>query len=160
MSEFLPAFEFMVVHEGGYNFVHGDAGGKTKFGISQRSYPTLDIEGLTLEDAQEIYERDYWSNAYAKIESQAVANKVFDMAVNMGHSQAHKITQRACLDCGHTVSVDGFLGEKTLAAVNSIPETNLLMAIKARAGSFYRDLAASKPSNVQFLKGWLARANA
>jgi lysozyme family protein len=107
-----------------------------------------------------INERDYWSNAYAKIESQAVANKVFDMAVNMGHSQAHKITQRACLDCGHTVSVDGFLGEKTLAAVNSIPETNLLMAIKARAGSFYRDLAASKPSNVQFLKGWLARANA
>lgn len=161
MADFLPAFEFMLPHEGGYNFVHGDAGGKTKFGISQKAYPNLDIESLTLDQAKEIYENDYWNNMYSRIESQSVANKVFDMAVNMGHSRAHKIMQIACIRCDKgPLTVDGYFGEKTLVAVNSSPETNLLMAIRDQAGAFYRELASDKPSNMQFLKGWLARANA
>lgn len=160
MADFSPAFQWMLPHEGGYSFVEGDNGGKTKYGISQAAYPSLMIEELTLEEAKEIYERDYWNNTYARIESQAVANKIFDMAVNMGHSQAHKLLQRACVKCGKDVKEDGYFGDKTLLAVNSIPENNLLMAIRSEASEFYTHLAAAKPSNVQFLKGWLARANA
>lgn len=160
MSEFLPAFEFMIPHEGGYAFVEGDRGGKTKFGISQAAYPNLDIESLTLDDAKEIYENDYWCNMYARIESQAVASKVFDFAVNMGQKQAHVLLQRACGECDHAVSVDGYFGEQTLAAVNAIPETNLLMAYRAAADTFYRHLAANKPSSLKFLTGWIERANA
>lgn len=160
MAEFLPAFHFMLPHEGGYNFLGGDRGGKTKFGISQHEYPTLDIENLTLVQAQEIYQRDYWSPLYDRIASQDVANKLFDLGVNLGTHEITKILQRACRDCEHELTVDGEFGEKTLAAVNQIPPTNLLMALKSRAELFYQDLAVSKPSNQQFLKGWLLRANA
>ena len=38
-------------HEGGYVDDPVDRGGETKYGISKRSYPDLDIANLTLEQA-------------------------------------------------------------------------------------------------------------
>ena len=46
--------------EGGYVFDPNDAGGMTKYGISQRSYPTLDIKDLSRDEAIAIYFRDFW----------------------------------------------------------------------------------------------------
>jgi len=46
--------------EGGYVDDPTDRGGETKYGISKRSYPQLDIKNLTLEQALEIYRKDYW----------------------------------------------------------------------------------------------------
>jgi lysozyme family protein len=37
-----------------------DPGGETKFGISKRAYPNLDIRNLTIGHASEIYLSDYW----------------------------------------------------------------------------------------------------
>lgn len=37
-----------------------DLGGTTKWGISQRAYPHLDIENLTEEQAKEIAIKEYW----------------------------------------------------------------------------------------------------
>jgi hypothetical protein len=34
-----------------------------KYGISAASYPTLDISNVTLTQAQDIYEADYWAKA-------------------------------------------------------------------------------------------------
>ena len=45
-----------VIHnEGGYNNDHEDLGGETKYGISKRWYPHLNIPTLSLEDAFQIY---------------------------------------------------------------------------------------------------------
>src|SRR6185312_16903801 len=60
MSFFLPAFKIVVGIEGGYSNDPRDPGGETKFGISKNAYPNLDIASLTLEQAQQIYLRDYW----------------------------------------------------------------------------------------------------
>jgi lysozyme family protein len=161
MADFSPALNFLLPHEGGYSFDPHDAGGRTKFGISQRSYPDIDIENLTLEEASKIYKRDYWDPfPYAKIESQEVANKVFDLCVNMGSHQAHKILQRGCCEAGMLLTVDGVLGPVTLRTINSLPERELLSAIKGQATDFYRKLAEDKPTNAKFLHGWLVRANA
>jgi lysozyme family protein len=161
MAEFSPALAFVLPHEGGYSFDPSDAGGRTKFGISQRSYPDVDIENLTLEEAAKIYKRDYWDpHPYSKIQSQQVANKVFDLCVNTGSRQAHKILQRACCEAGMILTVDGSIGPVTLRTVNSLPELDLLSAIRGQTKDFYQRLVAEKPSNEKFLKGWLLRANA
>ena len=52
---FEDAFDRLISHEGGYVNDPLDPGGETKFGISKRSYPTLDIAALTREDARAIY---------------------------------------------------------------------------------------------------------
>ena len=161
MSYFLPAFEFILPHEGGLVDDPHDPGGITKYGISKRSYPDLDIANLSEADAREIYKRDYWDKQrYGEIYSQAVANKCLDMSVNMGFHQAHVLVQRACTECGLPLTDDGLFGPATVKAVNSIPDDELLQAIRGQAQDFYRKLAREKPSNERFLAGWLARANA
>jgi lysozyme family protein len=161
MAEFTPAFEFVLPHEGGYAFDADDPGGRTKFGISQRSYPDIDIENLTLEEAAKIYKRDYWEpHPYAQIIDQDVANKVFDFCVNMGSHQANILLQRACCECGMMLTVDGVIGPQTLRTVNSLPKLDLLSALKGQATDFYREIVEKRPSSFKFLHGWLARANA
>ena len=48
IARFDAAFKALIDHEGGYVNHPKDPGGETKFGISKRSYPTLDIAALTL----------------------------------------------------------------------------------------------------------------
>ena len=63
-SEYDPAFvsavKRLLADEGGYSHRTRDAGGATRFGISHREYPQLDIKDLTREQATEIYWRDWW----------------------------------------------------------------------------------------------------
>src|SRR3954465_11988631 len=96
MAEFEPAFAFMLPHEGGESDNPKDSGGYTKFGIAQNKHPEVDVKNLTIEGAKEFYSKYFWLPIYGKIIAQGVANKVFDLAVNMGPKQAHMIVQRAC----------------------------------------------------------------
>ena len=58
--KFEKAFKYVIYNEGGYVNDPSDLGGETKYGISKRSYPNLDIKHLTLEQARKIYFCDYW----------------------------------------------------------------------------------------------------
>ena len=160
MSDFGPAFRFILPHEGGYSSDPSDPGGETKYGISKRSYPDLNISSLTPEDAQSIYLRDFWEPyPYKLIDDQNIANKVFDFAVNMGHRQAAKILQKSCNDCSQPVLVDGHIGPLTIKAANASNVVNLLQSLKDNATNFYMTLAAEKPVLRKFLDGWVRRAN-
>jgi len=46
-----------------------DQGGRTKYGISSKAHPKVDLDKLTKEEAKRIYKREYWD-----------ANKLGDMA--------------------------------------------------------------------------------
>lgn len=155
MSEkFEKAIKVILRHEGGYARNPADPGGETNFGISKRSYPHLDIRGLTEAEAIEIYRRDFWLPIYDRIGSDIICTKIFDMAVNMGHNQAHKLVQRAV-----GVTDDGVFGKRTLAAVNDTEPEVVLRHIKAQAEAFYRTLVRNNARLKEFLPGWLARAN-
>jgi len=54
----------------------------TKWGISQHSYPTVDIEALTADDAAAIYWRDYWTPNHCGEMRWPINLYVFDGAVN------------------------------------------------------------------------------
>lgn len=84
MGAFDRALAFVLAREGGYVNDPRDPGGETKYGISRRAYPQLDIKGLTHADAGAIYARDYWTPAGCDQLPAALAIAVFDTAVNSG----------------------------------------------------------------------------
>jgi lysozyme family protein len=159
MALFRPAFEFLLPHEGGYSFDPSDAGGKTKFGISARSYPNINIEELTIAEAEAIYRRDFWEpNRYGAFDSQEIASKAFDLAVNMGAGTANRLLQGACILCGAHLSADGKVGPETIQAVNSAPPDKLLRNLIALAVGRYKQIAIDHPQDAKFLGGWIKRA--
>ena len=157
MADFEQAIERVLKHEGGYANDPDDPGGETKYGISKRQYPNLDIATLTLDQAKAIYRRDYWK--YDGISDQAVASKLFDMAVNLGAFQAHRLLQRALnrIIAGPIV-VDGEFGAKSLEGVNAAPPTALLLELRAEQAVHYANLVMTRPVLGKFLLGWMRRA--
>ena len=53
-AKFLLAIEEVLKNEGGYVNHPSDPGGATNFGITQRTYPRLNIRTLTVDQAKEI----------------------------------------------------------------------------------------------------------
>ena len=156
MATFDKAIGAVLEHEGGYTFDPNDPGGETKYGISRKTYPNLDIKALTLDQAKAIYKRDYW--IYSRIQDQDVATKVFDMAVNLGPPAAHRLLQTALLALGETVAVDGVFGPQTLAATNRVNPEQLLQELRARAAVYYAQTVVANPPEQKFLLGWMRRA--
>jgi lysozyme family protein len=179
MARFEDAIDVILVHEGGYVDNPHDHGGASNWGISLRyllatgglkAHPELDLNHDGLIDFRDmrlipkdmaiaIYERDWWApHQYGSINDQQVATKLFDMAVNMGAARAGKLAQSALVACGKPVSVDGVLGAKSFTAINSLDPANFLHVLRQKQADFYRAIVAHDPTQAQFLKGWLRRA--
>lgn len=93
-KEFEKAFAFVIRWEGVYSNDPRDSGGETKFGISKRSYPELDISKLTLKQAKEIYYQNYWLKSKCDELPFPLNIVVFDTAVNMGRSRAKEFLDK------------------------------------------------------------------
>lgn len=153
MANFNDAVEKTLINEGGYVNDKDDIGGETKFGISKRAYPDVDIKNLTVEEAKKIYKRDYWDRLRCdEIISQKVAFELFDTAVNMGVRTASKLIQ-GCVG----VKPDGIIGNITLQAINETDEELLLLRFKLAKITRYVYLAKKRPENKKFLLGWINR---
>jgi len=150
MADFYQAIPITLANEGGYVNDPNDPGGETKYGISKRRYPNLDIKNLTVADATAIYLRDFW--LFGGLVSQAVANKMFDMYVNMEHAVI-KIAQSII-----NVPVDGVYGPHTETAINASDPVLFLPNLKAHLATHYRAIAMANPNEAKFLNDWLRRA--
>lgn len=95
MSDFARCIEFVLAEEGGTVNDPHDPGGLTKYGISQRSYPDVDILRLTLDDATAIYRRDYWDKIRGDELPAGIDLLVFDSAVNQGSLSRPDFCKRA-----------------------------------------------------------------
>lgn len=176
MTHFSEAINVVLKHEGGFSDDPNDPGGATNYGISLRYLRTVgdldgdgyldgdfdhdgdvdaeDIRRMSMQNAVSIYKSQWWDRyGYESINSQDVATKVFDLAVNMGARQAHIIVQRALRAVGKVVKEDGVIGPVTMAAINNYQSMMLLPAIRSEAAGFYRSL--NKP---KYIEGWLNRA--
>ena len=51
-TQFDEIIDHVLEHEGGYVNDPKDLGGETKYGITKRFYPDVDIKNLTKEDAK------------------------------------------------------------------------------------------------------------
>lgn len=145
---FDEAFERLLGNEGGLVNNPADPGGLTKWGISQRSYPDLDIRNLTEVDARAIYKRDYWDKLAADQYDGALGFQLFDTAVNSGVRNAARMLQRAA-----NVADDGVVGPMTIAAVKAMSAPALLLRFNAERIEFY----TSNQNWLTFGKGWSNR---
>ena len=158
--EFLAAVERVLANEGGYSSNPADPGGATKFGISARAYPGLDIATLTRDAAVKIYWSEWWLRfGFAQLPA-AVAAKTFDLAVNMGAANAIECLQRALRACGFPVGEDGALGPATALASRRADPAALMAALRSELAAHYRMVASNHIGGADFLKGWLNRAYA
>ena len=158
--EFLSAVERVLADEGGYSSNLADPGGETKFGISARSNPGVNIATLTRDQAVHIYWREWWLRfGFAQLPD-AIGAKTFDLAVNIGAAHAIECLRRALRACGSPVIEDGPLGPATILASRRAAENALMSALRSEAAGYYRLVAAKQKSGAQFIKGWLNRAYA
>ena len=115
------AFDVTIGFEGGYVNNPNDPGGETKYGISKKAYPDIDIKNLTIEQAKDIYRRDYWEGCKCDFIPDALSIALFDFAVNSGTKRAIRYLQRAL-----EVTIDGCIGNQTIGACNRIPTRYVL----------------------------------
>ena len=142
------AFQITVGVEGGYVNDSRDPGLETKYGISHRAYPDIDIKALTLDQARDIYRRDYWQAASCDRMPERIGHLVFDCAVHHGVKTAIKLLQRAL-----KVADDGEFGPVTrgqLLARDTNETADLLMAHRL----FFM---ASCPAYSTYRVGWVKR---
>ncbi len=132
MTPFETAVEFVLKYEGGLVDSPLDPGGLTNFGISQRSYPLLNIRQLTIEQAKDIYRRDFWERCNCNSLPPALGLLLFDSAVNQGPTAAIRTLQRAL-----GVLADGALGPVTIAAAMSKPLAESVAEFIARRALRY-----------------------
>lgn len=121
---FDEAFDRLMGHEGGYVNNPNDPGGETKWGISKRSYPKLDIKNLTRDQAKEIYKKDFWDAANVGNLPTSVAYQLFDFAVNSGVQTAIRYLQRTV-----GTADDGHWGPGSQGKADQMSENDMLMML-------------------------------
>lgn len=124
-----------------------DPGGLTKWGISQRAFPSTDVRALTFDQAADLYRVFYWNRCRCDDLPNGVDLAVFDFAVNAGTATACKALQRAV-----NVSADGVLGPQTMAAVKSADKATIIERIGQQRVAHYLRI-----NKTMYLHGWLNR---
>jgi lysozyme family protein len=156
--DFDKAFDRLIGIEGGFtdnpyddgNWTGGRMGNGelkgTKFGIAAASYPALDIKNLTVADAKEIYQRDFW-DVIGKAHP-AIKFQLFDAAVNHGRGNGIRILQRAI-----GVADDGSWGRVSQAALDAMDPNDVLFRFIAYRLKFWAKLTKFD----EFGRGWTNR---
>lgn len=158
---------FILKWEGGFVNDPDDLGGATNKGITFATYcqyrkkkritepATIDdLKNLSDLEWTEILKTMYWNRWQAdRIKNQSVANILVDWVWASG---VHGIKRPQKL---LGVSVDGIVGEKTLAALNEQNPETIFEKIKADRIAFIDEICKARPANEKFRKGWLNRIN-
>lgn len=164
----------VIAREGGYSDSAHDAGGATKYGITQKTARRHGYKGavqdLPRAAAVEIYALEYWPASYDALLtiSPAVTAELFDAGVNCGVVNAGKFLQRSLnvLNRGGSdygdLKIDGVAGSKTVAALDAYltlrrvrGEHALQTAQNALQGAYYIRLCERRPSDEHHIFGWL-----
>lgn len=138
MSAFNAMIERVLGHEGRYVNNPKDPGGETNWGISKRSYPTLNIKNLTRPDAIIIYKRDFWDVVQGDRLWDGVAYQLMDFAVNSGAQTAIRYFQRSLgvADDGHWGPVSQRVSESTSELRQCVSLIAYRMAFQAKLSTY------------------------
>lgn len=150
-----------------YTNIVGDAGGPTKFGVTQRALAGYlnrpvsvdEVKNMTIETATDVYKKDYWDYYDVGSYPKEVQHLIFDLYVQHRPEAVGKIIQRGLNMLGQKLLVDGDIGKKTMTAIACVTPEELITTITRARVAYYNSIVASKPTQAKFLKGWLNRAN-
>ncbi len=166
MANFDIAFEWMMHNEDPkreYATVNDAPPGAFAIsGINSAAFPQdfANIAGMPQNQrgpaVELFYRRYFWNTWFDQLDSDDVAKRVFDTAVNMGPGTAVKLLQQAL---GPPVARDGAWGPATLQAANSTDPDALLTAFRRARIGYYETIAARSPELAKYLDQWRTRAS-
>lgn len=134
-TAFGRAVAFVLSREGEWSDDPADPGSRTRFGVSSRAHPDVDLEALTRERAILFYRAAYWDKAKCDQLPWPLALVLFDGAVNHGIIPATRFLQQAL-----HIEVDGVVGPETIAAARSAPALDVVAETLARRAVLYATL--------------------
>lgn len=188
MADFKQAYKKTMSVEGGLANHPADKGGLTYMGITVRDWPTwggwVHINNARRQtgdtkvinrilagnadlqaEVMKFYKREYWDvNKLDQIESQELAEELFDGGVNCGWKRAARWLQEA-LNLTNLngasypdMTVDGIVGPITLNRANNHKRPTLLLIIlKALRGERYLEIMRNDPTQEVFANSWFSR---
>lgn len=165
------AFDRLQRFEGGdaWSDDPDDPGGQTRWGISSKAHPDIDLELLNEGQARHFFFREYWQlyNVWRRTRRNAdMAALYFGATVNVGPAKATMIFQRAlnAVTSSRYVKDDGTWGHTTSYLTRLVLEQDDLMArmlaaaFRSELAGYYRWLAQRNTKLARFERGWLTRA--
>ncbi len=172
MANFDPAFEKTAKAEEGYVNDPKDLSGEHYKGITRKSHPhwkgwtTLDLLKAkknfpkNLDHDQELhshlktlFRKEYWDRISGdNINEQAIAESIFDFAVNAGPLTSIKMAQMTL-----GVEPNGIVGEATLNKINEEDARSFLAVFAIQKIRRYVSLCEKLPESKKLLLGWIKR---
>ena len=189
MANFSDAYALTSAHEGGYVNDPVDRGGETYRGIARvhhpewhgwkridagrrdKSFPkSLNADRTLQSNARAFYKKAYWDRFEGDdIPDQAVANELYDTAVNMGVRRAVRFLQSSLNLLNRNqrdyrdLIIDGWFGEKSLTTLGALLKKDrdsdaLVKMMNIQQGARYVEIMARDSSQERFARGWIRRA--
>lgn len=169
MAEFITAYQVVIGNEGLYSKDPTDSGGETIQGISRNNWPSWSgwkivdklstpKEMATNKELQGLVQQFYLNNFWDKIKgdainSQIIANSIFDFAVNASVKVSVKLAQGVV-----GVVIDGIIGNNTITAINAANERLFAAEFKLAKIGRYCDIVGKNATQLKYLRGWVLRA--
>lgn len=156
-----------------------DAGRETVWGIARTRWPHWagwaivdaarardrfpdNLRGLVELDqlVQTFYRMEFWTRLYCDRMPAVVAEKLFEIAVNIGTEIAEELLQVAIesTEPGRQLSIDGVIGPATMAALLMADPTLVREALQACQAGYYLGIMQANPAKRIYRNGWLERA--
>jgi lysozyme family protein len=189
MAEFDLAYAKTSAHEGGYAKDPIDRGGETYRGIARLRHPgwagweridahkrkgafpdNLAADRTLQARVRTFYRSVFWDRCRGdELADQALANELYDSAVNLGVRRAVRFLQsslnllnRNQRDYADLIE-DGWFGRKTLAALDALLKKDrnseaLVKMMNIHQGARYIEIMAADPGQERFARGWIRRA--
>lgn len=166
---FDQAFDFTIGNETSqYTNNPNDSGGPTKWGITLRSYTSfvghivfpIDIENLTEDKAKTFYFNRYWTPLLCEqMTHPEIAIAIFDTSVLYGVGTAALLAQEALSSIGVPLKLDGFLGDKSIGALNAALPGAFIQSFQKMILDRIHQVITLNPKNESFRAGWQNRAS-
>jgi len=167
---FLRALKEVLHIEGEYSDHPSDKGGKTKYGITEKTARRWGYKGkmkdFPIGLAHEIYHVDYWKKSKAHlIESinEELALEVFEQAVNYGVRTPQFFLQRTLNNMSRRhkeLKRDGMVGPKTISRLKALQKRDIekrviVINMNGLQCERYNTLCEKTKTNKDFFLGWI-----
>ena len=167
-SLFYATIPLVLHYEGGYVNDKLDRGGETNMGITQPFLDTYkkkagvnvdNVKNLTKSDAIKLYKAEWDSRGFGLLDNENVMKLTFDFSVNSGPSTAIRSLQKVLNKKGYNLKEDGYIGDKTNQAVNSVDEKWLKKELQKSRAEHCDSIVDKNPDQERYIEGWFYRIN-